>query len=89
MIKKRGHIILPFQVPLNSPNNVLSELLMMLGKKKKRSVVTHVCKSTWRQKFPQNLLQNNLPAKHWPNILISHIHDNTLWLRNGLRGFLR
>lgn len=42
MIKKRGHIILPFQVPLNSPNNVLSELLMMLGKKKKSVLLSHM-----------------------------------------------
>ena len=42
MIKKRGHIILPFQVPLNSPNNVLSELLMMLGEKKK-AFCCHTC----------------------------------------------
>lgn len=31
-----------------------------------------------RDKIPENLLQNNLPAKRLPNVLISHIYNNTL-----------
>lgn len=38
-------------------------------------------------KIRENLLQNNLPGKHLPNVLISHIYDNTVWLRNGMGTF--